>query len=78
MTMTAEIATGQLEELVEQVKAGNEVLLTQDDKLVAKLIPVPEDGSTFRCRLTLRAFTGHRVITPLIRQEEIADDLFND
>ena len=41
MTMTAEVKelAGQLAELVKQVQAGNEVLLTQGNKPVAKLVP---------------------------------------
>jgi prevent-host-death family protein len=41
MTTTAEISelTGQLAELVKQVQAGNEALLTEGNRPVARLVP---------------------------------------
>ena len=44
MIVRTEIGTGQLAELVKQVQAGNEVLLTQSDKPVAKVVPALENG----------------------------------
>ncbi len=46
MTLTADIDVAQLAELVKQVEAGNEVLLTQGAKPVAKLVPATSKVST--------------------------------
>src|ERR1017187_2829724 len=68
MTTTTEVNgfTGKLAELVKQVQAGNEVLLTQDDKTVAKLVPASGNeiasGTTFQ----IHSLKGHRVLTPVI------------
>jgi prevent-host-death family protein len=76
MVVTTEIGTGQLADLVKQVQAGNEVLLTQDDQPVARLVPAREvkaaNGPPFR----VQSLKGHRVLTPVISQEELAEDMF--
>jgi len=77
MTMTAEIAAGQLAELVKQVQAGHEVLLTQDNKPVAKLVPATENGTAPHTALQIRSFRGHRVLSPVISQSELADEMFS-
>jgi prevent-host-death family protein len=38
MKVTAEIAAGQLADLIKQVQAGDVVVFTQDNKPVAKLV----------------------------------------
>jgi antitoxin (DNA-binding transcriptional repressor) of toxin-antitoxin stability system len=76
MTMTAEIGAGQLAELVKQVQAGNEVLLTQGNKPVAKLVPAVENGTASRPGLQIRSLKGHRVLTPVISQAELAEEMF--
>jgi antitoxin (DNA-binding transcriptional repressor) of toxin-antitoxin stability system len=79
MTTTTEVNgfTGKLAELVKQVQAGNEVLLTQDDKTVAKLVPASGNeiasGTTFQ----IHSLKGHRVLTPVISQSELADEMFS-
>ena len=77
MVVTTEIGSGQLADLVKQVQAGNEVLLTQGDKPVARLVPTREakaaNGSPFR----VQSLKGHRVLTPVISQEELAEEMFN-
>ena len=79
MTTTAEVNefTGRLAELVKRVQSGNEVLLTQGDKTVAKLVPASEheiaSGTTFQ----IRSLKGHRVLTPVISQSELADEMFS-
>ena len=40
MTVIAEIGAGELADLIKQVQAGDEVLLTQGNKPVAKLVPI--------------------------------------
>ena len=77
MTMTAEIGAGQLAELVKQVQAGNEVLLTQGNKPVARLVPAAENANAPRTVFQVRSFKGHRVLTPAISQSEIAEDMFS-
>ena len=77
MTMIAEIGTGQLAELVKQVQAGNEVLLTQGNKPVAKLVPALDQNAVPPAVLKVRSFKGHRVLTPVISQSELAAELFS-
>ena len=78
MTTTAEVNdfAGQLAELVERVQAGDEVLLTQGSKPVARLVPVVKEEVTSRTVLQVRSLKGHRVLTPVISQTDIAEELF--
>ena len=78
MTTTAEVNdfAGRLAELVERVQAGDEVLLTQGSKPVARLVPAAKEQVTSRAALQVRSFKGHRVLTPVISQAEIAEELF--
>ncbi len=77
MLVTTEIKNGSLAELVKQVQAGNEVLLTQGDKPVARVIPAgeaePENNPPFH----VRSISGRRVLTPNISQEELAGEFFD-
>jgi len=77
MTTTAEISerTGQLAELVKQVQAGNEVLLTEGNKPVARLVPALGQAAA-GAALQIRSLKGHRVLTPMISQAELAEELF--
>ena len=63
-------------ELLKQVQAGNEVLLTQDHKPVAKLISALPEKTSSTGFLKIRSFKGHRVLTPDISQADIAEDMF--
>jgi len=76
MTVTEEVKAGQLTELLKQVQAGNEVLLTQGHKPVAKLVSALSEKSTFVGSLKIRSFKGHKVLTPNISQADIAEDMF--
>jgi prevent-host-death family protein len=76
MIVTAEIGTRQLADLVKQVQAGDEVLLTQGNKPVAKLVSALEKAAAPRTALQVRSLTGHRVLTPVISQAELADEMF--
>jgi prevent-host-death family protein len=78
MTTTADIREfpGELAELLRQVEAGHEVLLTRDDKPVARLVPAPEVRTTAGARLRIRSLTGHRVLTPVTSQSELAEEMF--
>ena len=79
MTKTAEVKefTGRLAELVEQVQAGNEILLTQERKPVAKVVSTSEkelvSGATFQ----IHSLKGHRVLTPVISHSELAEEMFS-
>jgi antitoxin (DNA-binding transcriptional repressor) of toxin-antitoxin stability system len=77
MTMTADVGVGQFADLVKQVQAGNEVLLMQGSKPVAKLVPAIEKEAFPNTSLKIRSIKGHRVLTPVIRQEELADEMFS-
>lgn len=76
MTVTAEIGTRQLADLVKEVQAGNEVLLTKGDKPIAKLISYEEIKVVKGSPLRIRSLKGHRVLTPVISQQDLADEMF--
>jgi prevent-host-death family protein len=78
MTTTAEVNefTGRLAELVKQVQAGNEVLLTQERKPVAKIVSTSETEIISGAKLQIRSLKGHRVLTSVIAQSELADEMF--
>jgi prevent-host-death family protein len=76
MTVTAEVGTGQLADLIKQVQAGDEVLLTQGNKPVAKIVSASENGISSATVLNIRSIKGHRVLTPIISQEELAEEMF--
>ena len=64
MTTTAEVNefTGRLAELVKQVQAGNEVLLTQERKPVAKIVSTSEKEIVSGIPLKIHPLKGHRVL----------------
>jgi antitoxin (DNA-binding transcriptional repressor) of toxin-antitoxin stability system len=74
--VTTEIIAGQLAELVKHVQAGNEVLLTQSNKPVAKLVSASEKSISFGSPLHIRSFKGHRVLKPVVSQGELAEEMF--
>ena len=76
MTVTSEIGTRQLADLVKQVQAGDEVLLTQGNKPVAKLVAAPGNGITSGAALNIRSIKGHKVLTPVISQGDLAEEMF--
>jgi antitoxin (DNA-binding transcriptional repressor) of toxin-antitoxin stability system len=76
MTIRTEIGSSQLAELVEQVKAGNEVLLTESNRPVAKLVAAVQNGNPTSASFRIRSFAGHRVLTPVISQADLADEMF--
>ena len=77
MIVTEEIGTKQLADLIRQVQAGDEILLTQDAKPVAKLVSALEKPGFSRPTLPIRSIKGHRVLTPVISQAELAEELFD-
>lgn len=79
MTTTAEVNgnTGQLADLLKQVQAGHEVLLTQGNKPVARLVPAVAPTAAPPAPIQIRSLPGHRVLTPVISQSELADELFD-
>jgi prevent-host-death family protein len=76
MIVTEEVESGQLAELLKQVQAGNEVLLTQDHKPVAKLVPAHSGKTASDASLQIRSFKGHQILTPVISQADLAEDMF--
>jgi prevent-host-death family protein len=78
MTKTAEVNefSGRLAELVKQVQAGDEVVLTQGSKPVARIVPAAETAKVSALSLEIRSLKGHRVLTPVISQSELADEMF--
>jgi antitoxin (DNA-binding transcriptional repressor) of toxin-antitoxin stability system len=77
MIVTTEIGTRQLAELIKQVQAGDEVLLTQDSKPVARLVAASTKPAKSRNVVPVRSIPGHRVLIPNVSQGELADEMFN-
>jgi len=79
MTTTAEVNefTGRLAELVKQVQAGNAVLLTQEHRPVAKIVSTSEKEIVSGTPLQINSMKGHRVLTPVISQLELANEMFS-
>jgi len=67
---------GRLAELVKQVQSGNEVVFTQGHKPVAKLVAASENEIASGTTLQIRSLQGHLVLTPVISQSELAEEIF--
>jgi antitoxin (DNA-binding transcriptional repressor) of toxin-antitoxin stability system len=76
MTMITEIAEARLTDLVKQVRAGNEVLLTEGDIPVARLVPARDMVTGQSGALRIHSYKGHRVLTPDVHQAELAEEMF--
>ena len=76
MIVTEEIGTKQLADLIKQVQAGDEVVLTQGNKPVARLVSALEETASSRAALPIRSLKGHRVLTPIISQADLAEEMF--
>jgi antitoxin (DNA-binding transcriptional repressor) of toxin-antitoxin stability system len=76
MIVTKEIGAGQPAEFVKHVQAGNEVLLTQSNKPVAKLVSASEAAVSLGAPLVVPSLKGHRVLAPIISQGELAEEMF--
>jgi hypothetical protein len=51
-------------------------LLTQDSKPVAKLVPASERVTAPADEFVIHSVPGHKVLTPFIRSEDIAEEMF--
>ena len=78
MTKVAEVNefSGRLAELVKQVQAGDEVVLTQGNMPVAKIASATDEKNAVAMTIEIRSLKGHRVLTPIISQSELADEMF--
>ena len=78
MTTVAEVSelAGRLAELLKQVQAGGEVLLTQGNEPVAKLVPASGQKTGSGAPLRIRSLRGHRVLTPVLSQADLAEEMF--
>jgi prevent-host-death family protein len=76
MIVTAEIGTRQLADLIEHVQAGDEVVLTQGNKPVAKLVSAVKEAASPHTALPIRSLKGHRVLTRAISQADLAEEMF--
>jgi antitoxin (DNA-binding transcriptional repressor) of toxin-antitoxin stability system len=78
MTVTADIGTSVLRDLVNHIRAGDEVLLTDGDKPVAKIVPAAEKKAASGFEFNVPSFKGHRVLySSPITQAEIAEEMFD-
>lgn len=76
MTVIKEVGAAHLEDLVKQVQEGNDVLLTQGSKPVARIVPAGEAPTGNGMTLRIRSLEGHQVLTPVISQEELSEEMF--
>ncbi len=76
MVVLKDIGTGPIADLVKQVQAGHEILLTQGDKPVAKIVSASEQEIPSGTAINIRSLKGHRVLTPVISQGELAEEMF--
>ena len=76
MTVIAEIGAGELADLIKQVQAGDDILLTQGNKPVARLISASDMPLPQRPGSPIRSLKGHRVLTPVFAQAELAEEMF--
>jgi antitoxin (DNA-binding transcriptional repressor) of toxin-antitoxin stability system len=76
MTVREEVQPGQLAELLKQVQSGNEVVLTQNQKPVAKIIATNVACDEGRGPLRIKSLEDHKVLTPNFTHAEIADEMF--
>ncbi len=74
--VTAEVGTRQLADLIKQVQAGHEVLLTQGNKPVAKIVSASEVANSSGTALNIRSIKGHRILTQVISQGDLAQEMF--
>ena len=77
MTVTADVRTSDLQQLVKQVQAGHEILLTEDNKTVAKIVSTPNQEVAQKRKYDIPGLSGHKVLTPIITQAEIANEMFS-
>jgi prevent-host-death family protein len=80
MTVTAEVESAQLAELLKEVQAGNQVVLTEKNEPVAIITPAPRQEPD-RPRPSIKdipVFHGHKVLTPHFTNGEIADEMFGE
>jgi antitoxin (DNA-binding transcriptional repressor) of toxin-antitoxin stability system len=81
VTTTAEVGevAGRIAELIDQVKAGNEVVLSEGHKPVARLVaPVEEPSNPAGQILNIRAVEGHKVLVPTFSHAELAEEMFGE
>jgi antitoxin (DNA-binding transcriptional repressor) of toxin-antitoxin stability system len=76
MTVTEEVKSGQLAELLKQVRAGNEVVLTQGQKPVARIVATGTASDDVRGPLKIKSLKGHKVLISNFTHAEIADEMF--
>jgi prevent-host-death family protein len=76
MIVTVEVGTGQLADLIKQVQAGDEVLLTNGNEPVARIVSASERRISSDTALKIRSIKGHRVLTHVISQGELAEEMF--
>jgi antitoxin (DNA-binding transcriptional repressor) of toxin-antitoxin stability system len=78
MTVTADIGTSVLRDLVKHIRAGDEVLLTDGDQPVAKLVPAPAKEVPAKLDFQIPpGFSGHRPLYSVVTQAELAEEMFS-
>ena len=76
MMMITEVGAAKLTDLVKQVQAGNDVVLTEGNKPVARLVPARDVEAGQSAALRIRSLKGHRILTPAIVQADLAEEMF--
>lgn len=75
MIVTVEIGSAPLSDLLKHLQAGDEVLLTEGSKPVARLVAALQKDSAPAGAFQVRSFKGHRVLTPIISGSDLADEM---
>jgi antitoxin (DNA-binding transcriptional repressor) of toxin-antitoxin stability system len=78
VTVTADIGTSVLRDLVKHIQEGDEMLLTEGDKPVAKIVSAAVKETQPERGLRLPAgFSGHRPLYTVVTQAELAEEMFS-
>ena len=78
MTIRVDVQSGQLPDLIEQVRAGHDVIFMENDQPVAKLVAAsPEIKPVKRRHLIIPSLKGHVPRFDVVTQSELAEEMFD-
>jgi antitoxin (DNA-binding transcriptional repressor) of toxin-antitoxin stability system len=80
MSLVADVndLPARLDEVLKSVRSGNEVVVVDEDQMVAKIIPFNGPITHPPKTLKFTTFPDVQVRTPVIHKSEIADELFSE
>ena len=62
---------------LERVECGDEILLMQNQKPIARLVPAIQGPAVKGSLAGIRSFKGHQVLTPQFSQGDLAEEMFS-